>query len=91
MLKGDINSGVTGDKNPVFDPGLSPLGTDDEAAGHPPGPLRIALARYNETIQRWMGFRKSDAAHQTSDGVPFGYLAFVIAVGLVLIIGIVLT
>src|SRR4051794_7243236 len=33
MLKGDIESGRTGDKNPVFDPGLSPLGTDHEASG----------------------------------------------------------
>src|SRR4051812_35550467 len=35
QLKGDIESGATGDKNPVRDPGLAPLGTDDEAAGHP--------------------------------------------------------
>ncbi len=29
QLKGDIDSGCTGDKNPALDPGLAPLGTDD--------------------------------------------------------------
>src|SRR3982750_2586384 len=53
MLKADIDSGRTGDKVGVFDPGLSTLGTDDEAAGRPPSPFRIALARYQETFGRW--------------------------------------
>jgi hypothetical protein len=43
MLKDDIDSGRTGDKVGVFDPGLSTLGTDDEAAGRPPSPFRIAF------------------------------------------------
>ena len=45
MLKADIDSGRTGDKVAAYDPGLSQLGTDDEAAGNPPSPERIALAR----------------------------------------------
>lgn len=45
MLKADIDSGRTGDKIAHYDPGLSQLGTDDEAAGNPPSPERIALAR----------------------------------------------
>ena len=45
MLKADIDSGRTGDKIAHYDPGLSQLGTDDEAAGNPPPPERIALAR----------------------------------------------
>ncbi len=36
MLKADIDSGATGDKIAAYDPGLSQLGTDDEAAGHAP-------------------------------------------------------
>ena len=36
MLKADIDSGRTGDKIGELDPGLSSLGTDDEAAGRPP-------------------------------------------------------
>jgi hypothetical protein len=35
QLKGDINSGRTGDKVPAFDPAAAPLGTDEEAAGTP--------------------------------------------------------
>ncbi len=89
MLKGDINSGQTGDKNPVFDPGLSPLGTDDEAAGHPPSPFRIALARRYENAERWLrGSRKTSAAHNKHDGVPVVFIGFIVAVGVVLTAGI---
>ncbi len=48
QLKDDIDSGRTGDKNATADPGLSPLGTDDEAAGRPASPERVALARQEE-------------------------------------------
>lgn len=49
MLKADIDSGRTGDKIGHYDPGLSQLGTDDEAAGNAPSPDRIALARATES------------------------------------------
>lgn len=89
MLKGDIDSGRTGDKNPVFDPGLSPLGTDDEAAGRPPSPYRIALARQYENIGRWMkGSRMTSAAHNKNDGVPVTFIGFIVAAGLIMVIGI---
>jgi hypothetical protein len=89
MLKGDIDSGRTGDKMPVFDPGLSPLGTDDEAAGTPPSPYRIALARYHESILRWRsGSPNASAAHSKTDGFPFVYVGFIVAAGLVLALGI---
>jgi hypothetical protein len=52
QLKADINSGATGDKVGVFDPGLSTLGTDDEAAGTPPSPEAITMARQNEVHAR---------------------------------------
>lgn len=48
QLKDDIDSGRTGDKTATADPGLSPLGTDDEAAGRPTTPERVALARREE-------------------------------------------
>jgi hypothetical protein len=47
-LKADIDAGQTGDKVPSSDPGLAPLGTDDEAAGHPPSPKERAMAAANE-------------------------------------------
>jgi hypothetical protein len=88
MLKADIDSGRTGDKNPVFDPGLSPLGTDDEAAGHPPSAEAVALARKNENSERWMrGSEASGAAHKKQDGFPILYVAFVAAVGVMLATG----
>jgi hypothetical protein len=89
MLKGDIDSGRTGDKNPVFDPALSPLGTDDEAAGAPPNAFRVALARHYETVQRWMGeARMTGPAHNQRDGFPVLYVSFIAAVGVVLTAGI---
>ncbi len=89
MLKGDIDSGRTGDKNPVFDPGLSPLGTDDEAAGRPPSAFRVALARQYENAGRWMkGSRQTSAAHNKRDGIPVVFIGFIAAVAVVLVAGI---
>lgn len=48
QLKADIDSGRTGDKVASPDPGLSPLGTDDEAAGVPASPDVIAQVREME-------------------------------------------
>jgi len=89
MLKGDIDSGQTGDKNPVFDPSLSPLGTDDEAAGTPPTPFRVALARHTESVARWIGNRRGNGvAHGKADGVPVVFIGFILAVAAILLIGI---
>jgi hypothetical protein len=48
QLQADIDSGAAGDKIGALDPALAPLGTDDEAAGAPPSPERVALARAEE-------------------------------------------
>jgi succinate dehydrogenase / fumarate reductase, cytochrome b subunit len=47
-LKGAIDAGRTGDKVVSFDPGAASLGTDDEAAGTPDTPERVALAMRQE-------------------------------------------
>ncbi len=89
MLKGDIDSGRTGDKVEVFDPGLSPLGTDDEAAGHPPSAFRVALARHYENAGRWAHqARKGSAAHIKLDGLPIVFIAFITAVSFTILFGI---
>lgn len=48
-LRKDIDRGVGGDKIPFPDPAAAPLGTDDEAAGTPPGREAIGMARAHET------------------------------------------
>ena len=48
QLKNDIDTGVTNDKVASPDPGLSPLGTDDESAGRPASPQVIDMARRQE-------------------------------------------
>ena len=84
QLKGDINSGRTGDKNEVFDPGLSPLGTDDEAAGTPPRPEQVDMARHQEASARWKEGAETDSyAHQDSRKALYGYIGFI---GLVLVV-----
>ena len=88
MLKGDIDSGRTGDKNPVFDPGLSPLGTDDEAAGRPPSALRVALARRTETVGRWsQGAARPAPRTHKHDGLPVVFIGFIVAVAVALVVG----
>ena len=61
MLKGDVDSGRTGDKVEVFDPGMAMLGTCEEAAGTPLTPEQIKTARDYETRQRWRLGGKKDA------------------------------
>ena len=85
QLKGDIDSGHTGDKNPVFDPGLAPLGTDDEAAGTPPTPFRVRLARRLENLR---SSRRAPGPKPDSDLILF--LSAIGAISLVLLAGVVL-
>jgi hypothetical protein len=86
QLKAEIDSGRTGDKVEVFDPGLSPLGTDDEAAGRPAGPERIALARRFEGLERWIkGGRTKSAAHQHPTTAVYGFVAFIGLVAVVFV------
>jgi len=49
QLRADINSWRTGDKVPILDPAVAPLDTDDEAAGTPPSPEAVAMARAAES------------------------------------------
>jgi len=88
MLKADIDSGRTGDKIGELDPGLSSLGTDDEAAGRPPSAFRVALARYHEVITRWTaGGRSATAAHSGQDGGLTVFVGLIAAIGVVLLAG----
>ena len=49
QLRADINRRQTGDKIPVLDAAAAPLDTDDEAAGTPPSPEAVAMARAAES------------------------------------------
>jgi hypothetical protein len=63
QLKRDIDSGRTGDKVATPDPGLSALGTDAEASGHPATPEQVATDRRQErAIAAGIG---PDEAHPT--------------------------
>jgi hypothetical protein len=47
-LRADIDRGKGADKVDHPDPATVPLGTDDEAAGRPPKPERVRMARREE-------------------------------------------
>jgi hypothetical protein len=89
-LKHDIDSGRTGDKVQLVDPGLAPLGTDDEAAGRPPTPHRVALARYHEVVGRWRRspFTNSGSRPEGGWALPF-FIGFIVLVGVVLAVALV--
>lgn len=50
-LRDRIDSGATGDKVAHPDPAAAPLGTDDEAAGHPPTAAQVREASRHETAR----------------------------------------
>lgn len=67
QLRGDINSGKTGDKTPGFDPAAAPMETDAEAGGSPPTPEEVAQARAHER-RGIKGQRNEAAPEKTPDG-----------------------
>ncbi|APT34692.1 hypothetical protein MCBMB27_05401 [Methylobacterium phyllosphaerae] len=82
MLKADIDSGATGDKIAVYDPGLSSLGTDDEAAGSAPSHQRIALARETEAASAKV--RRAARSPSLDTWIVLGFSGFIGAIGIVL-------
>lgn len=83
MLKGDIDSGRSGDKVEVFDPGMAMLGTCEEAGGNALSPKDIARARFAEIKERWrLSPRKPGYAHNRVDPTLALYLGFIGVAGI---------
>lgn len=82
MLKADIDSGRTGDKVEHYDAGMAQLGTCDEAAGTPPSPGRVALARESEATARGAG--RSDAVQGNGRWVLPAFFGFIAAVPVII-------
>lgn len=61
-LRSAIDGGAGGDKNPVVDPAMSPLGTDDEVGGHVNTPEQIRMAAAQEV--------RPDVAHHPEERRP---------------------
>jgi hypothetical protein len=70
-LRSDIDHGLTGDKIDFSDPAAAPLGADDEAAGIPPSPRAVAIARRNESR------RSSGPTRQRGAGAAWLLIAFI--------------
>lgn len=86
QLKGDIDSGRTGDKVSHGDIGAAPLGTCDEAGGAPPTPQRVKLARANEAASERV--RGAADVHGTRSWTLPLFSGAMGAIGLTLVLGI---
>jgi hypothetical protein len=76
QLRDEIDHGRTGDKVDFIDPAAAPLGTDAEAAGHPPKPEEIAI-----DLSSSLG---AEGPRRRDLGVPI-YLGLISFVGLVIL------
>ncbi len=89
QLKGDIDSGRTGDKIPHVDVGAAPLGTCDEAGGTPPTPQRVRLARLTERAPSEKA--ASGVMQQRTPWITPAYAGAIVAIAAVLAIALWLT
>lgn len=87
QLKSQIDAGATGDKIAAHDPGLSPLGTDDEAAGRPPEPDRVAEARRQESHPRRLRAARMTTGHGANRWVMPAYLGIVLLAAVLIGLG----
>lgn len=74
-LRSAIDGGAGGDKNPILDPAMSPLGTDDEAGGHTNTPSQVRMAAAQEI--------RPEVAHQPEErrpSVDMGMIAIGVAI-----------
>ena len=81
-LKDDIDSGRTGSKTAVADPGAASLGTCEEAGGAPLTPEQVAIARKEE---RKIG-RIATANDRPPTNVPLMAMLGVVAVVAIVVV-----
>jgi len=82
QLKADIDSGKTAAKVNVSDPGLSPLGTDDEAGGRPNDPQVVEMARVQERAGASEINAKKDAQTKSRVGLAAGMISALVIAGI---------
>jgi len=90
QLQAAIDAGATGDKAAALDPAAAPLGTDEEAAGTPPGPWEVRQAHAAEQSRAAHDAHSSDLADNTSKrpGAGMGLMiGVVVALMLAAILG----
>lgn len=82
-LRKAIDQGQAADKVDFPDPAAAPLGTDDEAAGHPPRPEQVRLAAAAE-----LGPRRDPPAPAAAGLLrqPLAWVALVTGLGLVVLL-----
>jgi hypothetical protein len=94
-LREDIDRGRGGDKIDWRDPAAAPLGTDDEAAGTPPTPEQLRMARRDEIDARpedgSSGRRIRDLPSLLAPARGGWVLGLVVALALALLLAIMLT
>ncbi|MCQ0970456.1 hypothetical protein MLD63_08475 [Paracoccus sp. TK19116] len=88
-LREAIDSGRTADKVDHRDPASAPLGTDDEASGHPNSPEQVERAMEQEVVSETSDEPKEDLDDQVRDD-PRKFFVFIglvaiAAIGVVLV------
>lgn len=86
QLRDDIDSGRTRDKVAHPDPAAAPLGSDAEAAGAPPLPEEVAMARRHEATRGVPEQPPSSRAASQSGGYGSRIIWLVVAAVVVAII-----
>ena len=76
QLRRGTDQGRTRDKVPGFDPAAAPLGADEEAAGTPVSPERVAIDRENSV---------DEGPRNNEDGAKWVYIVIVVVVATVLV------
>ncbi|GGE46737.1 hypothetical protein GCM10011360_37470 [Primorskyibacter flagellatus] len=85
QLREQIDRGGAGDKVAFSDPSAAPLGTDDEAAGHPPGPDEVRRAATAELPRDTPAADKQTPAERVR--ASRGVWVVAVAVGVLIAIG----
>jgi hypothetical protein len=90
QISTSISRGATGDKVDYPDPAAAPLGTDEEAAGTPLGPVALSQA---QEYERRPAFDEANltASHRKQPGTQamiwiWGMLGVVVIIGLLLVL-----
>lgn len=91
-LRHALDRGKGGDKTDFIDPAAAPLGTDDEAAGHPPTREQVAMAAAAELGPHRPAHRPKPGGRTIPDRQAEGRYAIpvLLAAGLILMVIVVL-
>jgi len=88
-IRGDIQQGATGDKQPMFDPAAAPLETDAEAGGAPMTDEQLRVTRANQPRRTASSAEGDGRIRETAphpQPMPISFNRLMLACGLVIVL-----